>query len=86
MKIIIKATFVVALLVLFGCNQEKEHDVAWYREHRTERKAKLQECLNGTRDNRIFNANCDNAKVAEGAEIFSNKKDVIIDLNGAHKK
>lgn len=86
MKIIIKATFVVFLLVLFGCNQEKEHDVAWYREHPTERKAKLQECLNGTRDNRIFNANCDNAKVAEGAEIFSNKKDVIIDLNGAHKK
>ena len=70
MKTFYRFAVITSLICLFGCNNEVEHDVAWYRAHPVERKAKIQECLNGTRDNRVFNANCDNAKVAEGAEIF----------------
>jgi len=55
---------VIFVLTLSGCVGEKDRTVEWYKEHETERKAKIAECENNP--GKLANTpNCVNARVAQ---------------------
>lgn len=66
----------LAVMTLGGCDGESTHDVAWYKTHDAERKAKIAQCENDTGELR-FAPNCQNSKKAADELTFSNKNTKI---------
>ncbi len=62
----------LAIATMTGCDGESTHDVAWYKAHDTERKAKILECQNDPGE--LEHApNCQNAKEAATELMLSSK-------------
>lgn len=81
MRFLAKTMTIIAICFLFGCSDsEPIHDVTWYREHPKERKLKIEECRNGTREKRLT-SNCNSAGRAEYDETFSPKNDAMPSIN-----